>query len=277
MTVPRQIRRMKLKICVVGDRAVGKTSLIQRYVFNTFSEAYVGTLGAKLHLLEFSKEIAARQLVQADIALFDVMGEHGSRDQFRDALFWGSHGFLAVSDLSRPETLDSLIEWVNTVRSVAGAVPYRILLNKADLLRWSSLDPVTEEILSKLFPNVPYSLVSAKTGAEVDRAMTLLLEEVVDGVLAKSRARRAGRLAGNRILAFALRRGPTGVTKNEILLAFKDLDHNALMREIEDLARTGLVSREEIGPANFRIVLTEEGREAASKLNLHDHVVEEPT
>jgi GTPase SAR1 family protein len=78
---------MKLKVVLVGDRAVGKTTLIQRYVFNAFSQAYQGTLGAKLHLLQFVKQIAAQEVVEADIGLFDLMGEHGARDHFRDALF----------------------------------------------------------------------------------------------------------------------------------------------------------------------------------------------
>src|SRR3972149_5434901 len=106
---------MKLKIVVLGDRAAGKTSLIQRYVFNTFSEVYQGTLGAKLHLLEFTKEISGQDIVEADIGLFDLMGEHSARDHFRDALFWGAHGFIAVCDVTRPETFDSLSEWIAIV------------------------------------------------------------------------------------------------------------------------------------------------------------------
>ncbi len=268
---------MKLKLVVVGDRAVGKTCLIQRYVFNTFSEAYQGTLGAKLHLLQFVKQVAAEQVVEADIGLFDLMGEHAARDHFRDALFWGGHGFFAVCDATRPDTFGALVDWVNAVRAVAGDVPFRILINKVDLLPDPLLDPKTEQWLRTMFPAMPYSLVSAKTGREVDRAMTLLLEEVVDHLLAKSRARRAGRLAGNKILAFALRRGRTGVTKNELLVAFKDLDYNGLMREVEDLERAGLVVREEIGPANFRILLTPEGETAATRLDRADYIVDEVT
>lgn len=268
---------MKLKIVLVGDRAVGKTSLIQRYVFNTFSDAYQGTLGTKMHLLHFSKEIAAQDVVEADVSLFDLMGEHSARDHFRDALFWGSHGCIAVTDVTRPETLDSLGEWTEIVRAIAGDIPYRILFNKADLLPNRALDAEFLRRLNAHFPNTPFSLVSAKTGSEVERAMTMFLEEVVDALLEKSRARRAGRLVGNRILGFALKRGRTGVTKNELLIAFKNIDYNALMHEVENLERTGLVVREEIGPGNFRILVTPEGEAAASKLGPHDYIVDEVT
>src|SRR3989304_9079168 len=122
---------MKLKIVGLGDRAAGKTSLIQRYVFNTFSEVYQGTLGAKLHLLEFTKEISGQDIVEADIGLFDLMGEHSARDHFRDALFWGAHGFIAVCDVTRPETFDSLSEWIAIVGGVAGKGSSPLFFNKA--------------------------------------------------------------------------------------------------------------------------------------------------
>ncbi len=273
--MPVEIRKMRLKICLVGDREVGKTSLIQRYVFDSFSDAYHGTLGTKLHLLQFVKEVAAKEKVEADVALFDLMGEHGSRDLFRDAMFWGAHGFVAVCDVRRPDTFESLVGWVNAVKSVAGDVPYRILVNKADLLSEAVVPPGLLNRLSVMFPHVPYSLVSAKTGAEVERAMGLLLEDVVDGVLEESRARRAGRLLGNRILTFAAKRGATGLTKNEILGAFRQQDYETLMNEVTNLEKAGLIRREEIGPANFRIVLTAEGDSAVQSLGVHSYIVDE--
>jgi small GTP-binding protein len=266
---------MQLKVCLVGDRQVGKTSLVQRYVFDTFSDAYHGTLGTKMHLLQFIKEIAAEERVEADVALFDLMGEHSARDLFRDALFWGAHGFVAVCDVTRSATIESLIEWVNTVRSVVGDVPYRILLNKADLLPEPVLPREAHDRLRATFPNVPYSLVSARSGSEVERGMGLLLEAIVNSLLEKSRARRAGRVVGNRILVVAARRGRLGVTKNELLAAFKGMDYNVLMGEVDNLERAGLVVVEEIGPANFRAVLTAEGEAAANKLGLHSYLVDD--
>jgi len=82
---------------------------------------------------------------------------------------------------------------------------------------------------------------------------------------------------GNKVLAFALRRGRTGVTKNELLAAFKDLDYIGLMREVEDLEKAGLLTREEMGPANFRVLLTEEGERAATREGREDYIVDEVT
>lgn len=249
--------------------------MIQRYVFNTFSEAYHGTLGTEMHLLQFVKKVAAEETVEADVALFDLMGEHSARDLFRDALFWGTHGFVAVSDVTRPGTFQSLVEWVNVVRSIAGEVPYRIVWNKADLLSDGELPPESLDRMSATFPNVPYSLVSARTGAEVERSIALLLEAVVNNVLEKSKARRAGRVTGNRILTFAARRAPLGVTKHDLLVTFRAMDYNVLMNEVSNLERAGLVAVEEIGPSNFRVRLTSKGEAAAKDLGLHSYIVDE--
>ncbi len=274
--MPGQIRKMKLKVCLVGERAVGKTSLIHRYVFNQFDDAYRGTLGSKLYLLSFSKHVAVDQIVEAQIALFDLMGEHAPRDAFRDAMFWGAHGFLGVADLSRPATLQALPAWVESVRTVAGDIPYALLLNKADLVG-NAIGPTETKWLLQTFPSVPYSLTSAKTGAGVGRAFQTLLERVVERILARSRQRAQVNALADRILAFAQKRGGVGVTKNELLVTFKGTDYRALMAEVEAMEKLGYVVQEEIGPANFRILLTPQGEAAVVQGARESFVIEEPT
>jgi len=275
--MPTQIRKMKLKVCLVGERAVGKTSLIHRYVFNTFDDAYRGTLGSKLYLLSFSKHVAADQVVEAQVALFDLMGEHAPRDAFRDAMFWGAHAFLAVGDLSRPPTLYQLPQWVEAVRAVAGDLPYTILLNKADLVPHGVIGPQETKWLLATFPGVPYSTASAKTGDGVGRAFQGLLERAVERILQRARVRQQVNEIGQRILAFALKRGGTGVTKNELLVTFKGTDYSALMAEVQALERLGYVVQEEIGPANFRVLLTPKGEATLARAGREEFVVEEPT
>src|SRR2546426_6305820 len=129
----RAIRRMKLKLVVVGDRAVGKTSLMNRYVFDSFSDVYHGTLGSRLSLLSFSQVVSGEELVEAEVAMFDLMGERSVPDAFKDVMFWGTHGFLVVADVTRRETISSVPGWVETVQSVAGGGAHHGLLNKGGL------------------------------------------------------------------------------------------------------------------------------------------------
>jgi small GTP-binding protein len=274
--MPRQIRRMKIKVVLVGERAVGKTSLIHRYVFNTFDEAYRGTLGSKLHLLSFSKYVSADEIVEAQIALFDLMGEHGPRDAFKDAVFWGAHGFMAVSDISRSQTLFELPTWVRAVQSVAGDVPYVLLMNKADMAR-GGIGPKETQWLLSTFPDVPYALTSAKTGEGVADAFQILLERAVDRILAKSRARAQLNALAERILGFAHKRGGLGVTRNELLVVLRGTDPNTLNVEIDALDRLGYVVVEQISPGNFRLLVTPPGEAFLAKAERDVLVVEEAT
>ena len=272
-----KIRRMKLKICMVGERAVGKTSLLNRYVYNEFDEAYHGTLGSRMCLLTFKQVVAAEQLVEAEIALFDLMGERALRDAFRDVLFWGTHGFLAVADVTKAPTIRALPVWIRTVRAVAGEVPFRILINKADMAPQGAISPGDTAWLLSEFPSVPYHLTSAKNGAGVKKAFDSLIDDIVDGALSRSRNRRETKIVGNKILAFAKRRAPMGVSKRDLLMVFKDVDHNTLMREVEDLQQLGFVVLELMGPGSFVVKITAKGERELECVSGEERIVEEPT
>src|SRR5256885_15665156 len=69
-------------------------------------------------------------VILATIAIFDQMGEHAIRENFRDALFYGTQGALAVCDIERPDTLQTLSEWIRAVSAVTGGGPLRVAFHK---------------------------------------------------------------------------------------------------------------------------------------------------
>ena len=258
--------RVRFKVCIVGDRGVGKTSLLIRFVFFFFDGAYRGTLGATLRYLNVQKAARQRHLVEAETAFFDLMGETHARDSFKDIFFWGTQGFLAVADVTRPETVRSLAEWIYAVQGVAGDVPFRILVNKSDLTADRRISPEATAALLDAFPGVPYHLTSAKTGAGVERAFDALTDAMVDDALEHAKVRRATRIVGDRILAFAARRGTLGVSKRDLLATFKDLEVALLMREVNDLQTLGLAVVEQMGPASFRLRITPKGERELERI-----------
>src|SRR5256712_10677137 len=80
-------------------------------------------------------------LMLATVALFDQMGEHAIRENFRDALFYGTDGALAVCDIERREPLHPLADWIRAVSVVTGGVPFRIVFNKVDRAKGSKIGP----------------------------------------------------------------------------------------------------------------------------------------
>src|SRR3989337_1605642 len=139
-------RHVKAKVCLVGDVAVGKTSLIKRFVQDAFDDRYVATVGTKV--TKKTVEVAWKGApATLDMMVWDIMGEKGFRSLLRDAYFEGAPGVLAVCDVTRKDTFYDLNSWVTMVRKQIGSVPIVFLGNKSDL---AERIVVTEEELARL-------------------------------------------------------------------------------------------------------------------------------
>jgi small GTP-binding protein len=176
-------RSAALKICLAGDSAVGKTSLIKRFVSNTFDDRYIVTLGAKVSSKAFTVEDPMQPGVVREVnaSIWDIMGNVGFREVLKDAYFYQVQGILLVCDGTRPETFRSLPAWFNAVRSVAGSVPAIVLVNKSDLvdhLRVSSKE-LEEFCAPRGWRWLP---TSAKTGQNVEQAFLLMAELYLQGL-----------------------------------------------------------------------------------------------
>ncbi len=160
--------RVKKKINLIGDPAVGKTSLILRFVNNVFGEKYLKTIGTNV----YTKEI---QLIGGFVKLVivDIMGEKDFQ-WVQETAFRQSAGALAVADATRKETLDNLIEnWIPKYRSVTpDTAPIILAVNKNDLddkeITLETLDGKTTSHFSHFF------FTSAKTGKDVEEAFRSL-------------------------------------------------------------------------------------------------------
>ncbi len=161
------------KVCIVGDFAVGKTSVVERFVNNQFSENYLSTVGVKID----TKEIEHSDLgVSHKLVLWDVAGsEHFGHREF--AYLRGASGYIYVADGTRPLTLDAALAIQSQIIEKFGPAPSVILINKRDLVGdWQ----VRDERIDALSANdSPVFRTSAKTGDDVERALLLLGELII--------------------------------------------------------------------------------------------------
>ena len=169
-----QDRKLKVKICMVGDSAVGKTSLIKKFVLDLFDDSYITTIGTKI--TKRTVKILDNETTM-DMMIWDIMGQTSFRSLLQDAYFYGTHGVLAVIDSTRPETLDSIHDWVNSMKHVVGDVPIIFVSNKCDLEHVMTPE-FLEEQLGKY--GSQYMFVSAKTGENVSKAFNSLGEAIID-------------------------------------------------------------------------------------------------
>ncbi len=167
-------KQYKVKVCLVGEKAVGKTSLIRRYVLNMFDDRYITTIGTKVSKKEVTLYDAEEDVqIRMDMTIWDIMGEKGFRELLKDAYFYGANGILAIADVTRRKTLEELDDWIDGVMRVCGRVPTLVAVNKADLVNQTQFDEKEVGQFAKAFDS-RYVYTSAKTGQNVEEAFKIL-------------------------------------------------------------------------------------------------------
>jgi small GTP-binding protein len=159
------------KICMLGAFAVGKTSLVRRFVESIYSDAYQTTVGVKI-----DKKIVALDNDEVTLVLWDLYGEDDFQ-KMRWSYLKGASGYLLVADGTRAATLEKATELEERVRKEAGTLPFVFVVNKCDLAEEWELDPGLEAHLAGKKWTVLRT--SAKTGQNVEEAFTRLTRKML--------------------------------------------------------------------------------------------------
>lgn len=160
-------------MCLLGDHAVGKTSLIKRYVQDEFSDEYISTIGTKVTKKEIVLNFEEPQVqVHLMFMIWDVVGQQEFR-MFHKMYIRGVEGALLVADMTRRQTLDTVKKLDLMVKEQAGEVPTLILINKSDLVAQAQINP-EEMKRMETYKKTPIVLTSAKTGNNVEYAFYTL-------------------------------------------------------------------------------------------------------
>lgn len=157
---------LQKKICMLGSFAVGKTSLVRRYVDSIFSENYVTTIGVKIN-----KKIVSDNDTQLGLILWDVYGEDNHQSVLPSYLR-GMAAYILVVDPSRPATFASAKKLHSLVLDTLGEKPFVLVLNKSDIKSEWEID---EEIFNQLSNAAIQTIeTSAKTDTGVDEVFQSL-------------------------------------------------------------------------------------------------------
>ncbi len=152
------------KIVILGHFGVGKTSLIRRFVKDSFSDNYKVTIG--VHITKKIVEVRADESIS--LIIWDLEGTDEVR-MIRNAYLLGSHGVVFVFDVSRPSTFQGLSQDLEIVAGKTQGIPLIVVGNKIDLVINDELQSLLEE--NDIEANY---LTSAKTGDAVNEMFTYL-------------------------------------------------------------------------------------------------------
>jgi len=172
---------LKLKICMIGEGSVGKTSLIRKFVYDAFEDSYVSTIGMKAT----KKELVVcdprdGEDIQVCYTLWDIMGQPGFRQLLKGTYFHGASGLIAICDVTKRDTLYALPEWMKTCQDVTGEVPVVFVGNKCDLVDEQEIFLEDLNNFTMNYNKVSTFLSSAKTGENVESAFRTLTESILE-------------------------------------------------------------------------------------------------
>jgi len=162
----------KFKIILLGESSVGKTSILNRFIGNQFSETYKCTVSVELKI----KSILLDPYTSAELKIWDTCGEEKYQSVTRQ-FYNGTNGIILLYDLSDINSFNSLNKWLKEIRNFAPKNAVVIIVgNKVDLDRKVSHD---DAITFANKENISYLEVSAKNGINIELIFEKLSKEMV--------------------------------------------------------------------------------------------------
>ena len=131
-------KELTFSIIQIGDSGVGKTSIFRRYVYNTFEDNTMSTIG-----LQFSfKDVTLDNNITLKLKLLDTAGQEKYKSLSK-SFFRNAHAALFVFALNRMETFQHITEWVELFKENhdrVDKIPKYLIGNKSDLIKSREVD-----------------------------------------------------------------------------------------------------------------------------------------
>lgn len=164
-------RVLQKKVCLLGSFAVGKTSLVSRFVKGIFSDKYLSTMGVKI-----DRKSLQLDDVTVNMMLWDIHGEESNK-KVPAAYMRGSAAYLLVIDGTRMASVDAARELHARIKAEVGDVPFVVLLNKVDLQdEWQLSDT---DLSTMRDDGWECYKTSALSGENVEEAFSCLARQLI--------------------------------------------------------------------------------------------------
>ena len=162
-----------IKILIIGDSTVGKTNFVYKFSEDKFSENYFASTGIELKTT--SIQIDGKSI---KIQLWDTAGQEKYRAMIKN-LYLKSQGIIILFDITNETSFINLKNWMSQIKESCGEdIPILLVGNKIDLEdnRVINKERAMEYANNE---NIEYIEVSSKTGENINKALTSLLQKIL--------------------------------------------------------------------------------------------------
>lgn len=159
-----------LKIILLGDSAVGKSKLIERYLMDAYVPRQLSTYALTL----FRKDVEIRGKTYK-IDFWDTAGQERF-DNMHPSYYYGAHAVILCFDVTRKQTYQHLTDWYKELREYCETQPCQIIANKIDI------DP---RVVNKNFKfagrnNLDLTFASAADGTNVVQLFEKAIDQAIE-------------------------------------------------------------------------------------------------
>ena len=163
-------QELKLKLLIIGDSGVGKTSILLKYVDNFFTDQHIATIG-----VEYKTKVITKGKYK--IQIWDTAGQERYRS-ITSAYYKGAKGALIVYDITRKNTFDNIDKWISDLK-LNGDKNICILIvgNKSDLNEQREVDEELGKKKAEMFKTA-FMETSALNGENISKAFEEVIEQI---------------------------------------------------------------------------------------------------
>lgn len=167
-------KQVLLKTLIAGDSAVGKTTLLHRYIKGEFIDSKTITIGVDF----FLKEVEIDNQTNCHLQLWDIGGQERFRFMVKKYIP-GARGALLLFDTTSWKSFVNIDKWTQLLRIYDKSLPIVLVATKYDLKEFSMVADYYAELKQKKLNMIDYIKTSSKTGLNINEVFKILAKNII--------------------------------------------------------------------------------------------------